>query len=558
MNRAIENLLGKQTFCFNKRGLLENNAMLILIIFFVTSLTLLQLAGSQPADENSIWDKPFSSPQYLLHATGHGTMDGPRSDDWWFLHSNQPKNGFIELPDGMGGTFTYSIDQALGSFNTPREVCAAASGKTKDSSLGEFNCKDMAAKPEKPNTSTNAAQYCPAECKARNAIWNGKDEYPYCNCVCEKGYEFDSNGLNCVPITSESGTSGESSGQIEVVTMQGTTSAKPGDKTEVTLPSGGQAEIRAKCDNFAAKLDLIRLAYSDFYYLDVGVQFHVLSLQVAMKNLGCSELLRENYLEKVADFDGVPTSSSTRSPVEMKIELQQGPLRIEVVNDQVSLDVNTPTTTVRSEGRNSFGVAYDPDSDTSFVTAYQNSLLVQPANQAPFTLGSGQQVEVSSNGIGPITTIGQTTGGSTYVSPEGNDIYGPVAGEQGGCHTDPATGQTICVDKFDDFSNTVQSKPSISVPNSLQECETYTSEICGTWTVQGSQINAVWDNGAEATLNVEQFDKNTVVITRQDIAGSSAGLTARYEGVLTGNHVEGSVTWNWNGATWSGTWTADW
>ena len=531
MNRVIENLLGKLKFCFNKRRLLGNNAMLILIIFFVTSLILLQLAGSQPADENSIWDKPFSSPQYLLHATGHGTMDGPRSDDWWFLHSNQPKNGFIELPDGMGGTFTYSIDQALGPFNTPRKVCAAAGGKTKDSSLGEFNCKDMAAKPENPNTPTNAAQYCPAECKARNAIWNGKDEYPYCNCVCEKGCEFDSNGLNCVPITSESGTSGESSGQIEVATMQGTTSAKPGDKTKVTLPSGGQAEIRAKCDNFAAKLDLIRLAYSDFYYLDVGVQFHVLSLLVAMKNLGCSELLRENYLGKVADFDGVPTS--TLSPVEIKIELQQGPLHAEVVNDQVSLDVNTPKTTIRSEGRNTFGVAYDPDSDTSFVTAYQNPLLVQPANQAPFTLGSGQQVEVSSNGIGPITTIGQTTGGSTYVSPEGND-------------------------KVDDFSNTVQSKPSISVPNSLQECETYTSEICGTWTVQGSQINAVWDNGAEATLNVEQFDNNAVVITRQDIAGSSAGLTARYEGVLTGNHVDGSVTWNWNGATWSGTWIADW
>jgi len=76
--------------------------------------------------------------------------------------------------------------------------------------------------------------------------------------------------------------------------------------------------------------------------------------------------------------------------------------------------------------------------------------------------------------------------------------------------------------------------------------------------MQESQIKAVWNNGAEATLNVEQFDNNAVVITRQDITGSSAGLTARYEGIPTGNHVEGSVTWNWNGATWSGTWKADW
>lgn len=84
------------------------------------------------------------------------------------------------------------------------------------------------------------------------------------------------------------------------------------------------------------------------------------------------------------------------------------------------------------------------------------------------------------------------------------------------------------------------------------------SEICGTWTLQGDHINAVWNNGAKATLDVEQFDNNGVVITRKDTEGSSAGLTARYEGRPIGNHVDGSVTWNWNGSTWSGTWKADW
>ena len=263
MNRLIENLKSKLRFCFNGRGLFENNRMRILIIVFVATLALSQVACSQQPNSNSVWDKPFGSPQYLLHATGHGTMDGPRTDDWWFLNPNQPKNGFIALPDGEGGTFTYSIDQFQGPFNTPREVCAAAGGKTKDNSIGGFNCKDMVTQPESPNSSTNAAtnaaQYCPAECKLRNAIWNGKDEYPRCNCVCEKGYDFDSNGLNCVPITSESGTSGGSSGQIQVVTPEGTTSANAGDKTQVTLSSGGQAKIKAKCKNIEATLDLFKL-----------------------------------------------------------------------------------------------------------------------------------------------------------------------------------------------------------------------------------------------------------------------------------------------------------
>jgi hypothetical protein len=107
-------------------------------------------------------------------------------------------------------------------------------------------------------------------------------------------------------------------------------------------------------------------------------------------------------------------------------------------------------------------------------------------------------------------------------------------------------------------SNNLQLEASSSVPQSMQECETYASEICGTWTLEGSHINAAWNNGATATLNVEQFDNTAVVFIRQDTKGSSAGLTARYVGKRTGNHMEGSVSWNWNGSTWSGTWKANW
>lgn len=430
--------------------------------------------------------------------------------------------------------------------------------------------------------------------------------YQYPNCVykCDKGYQFNDQH-DCVPIASESGTSGESSGQIQVVTPQGTTSGRPGDKIQVT----GQAKIKAKCEKIGATLDLIKLVYDDFgeRLTTPGISELSLWCTILFIDLNCRNLLsggKNLNLKKVADSGSLPTSSSTSSPVKMEIELQQGPLRAEVVNDQVSLNVDTPTTAVSSEGQNTFGVAYDPNSGKSFVAAYQNPLLVKPSNsnQAPFTLGSGQQVEVNSNGIGPITTIGQTTEGSTYISPNGKDMYGTVGGKQGGCHTDPSTGvvtcidtisdfsnpegsnqgsldqggchtdpatdQMICVERISDFSNptgsesvgsgTVQSGTVVSVPSSLQECETYTSAICGTWTLQGDHINAVWDNGAKATLNVEQFDDSAVVITRQDTEGSSAGLTARYEGRPTGNHVEGSVTWNWKGSTWRGTWKADW
>jgi len=104
----------------------------------------------------------------------------------------------------------------------------------------------------------------------------------------------------------------------------------------------------------------------------------------------------------------------------------------------------------------------------------------------------------------------------------------------------------------------MQLETTLSIPQSMQECETYTSEICGTWTLEGGYFRAVWDNGAKVTMNVEQFDNNAVVFARQDDQGSSAGMTARYVGQRTGNHIEGSVIWSRNGIEWSGTWKADW
>jgi len=288
-------------------------------------------------------------------------------------------------------------------------------------------------------------------------------------------------------------------------------------------------------------------------------------------------------LQKTAEFEDI---SSANYLAKLEFGLQRGSLRMEIVQDEVALDVKTPTMIASTVGKNTFGVAYDPDTGRSSLSAYQNPVSIQPSNSnlAPFTLAAGQQVEVSSEGIGPVTPLGQTTGvteGSTHVSPDGRVIYGPVGGAenavgqtgmtsegpQSGCYADPFTGQTICVDTFgnpinpstdEGTAHMMQPDSGSSIPQRLQECETSTSEICGTWTRTGDRFNAQWNNGASATLNVERWDNDAVVITRQDTQGSSAGLTARYEGIPAGNHVDGTVTWNWNGDTWSGTWTADW
>lgn len=551
----------------------------IAIIFLLLPLISLPPVLAQAADSSPKWDQPFDKPMYLLHTMEAKYYDsnwedfGTLTEELWILDPNN--NGFIEMPNpySPGMIVRYSIDQTMGPYDTHREVCAVTEAAASSSALKYpkiiqgghfvlFNCKDIPAQPEKPDK--------PEE-------------------------------------------------EFLVVTRQGTTAVKPGEEGQIKLSPGEIAEIDAKCQAMKDVIILMHIeAQKDSNTIaSMYATGYAFATVISLVDIACESLKsgKPIKLHKTAEFADI--SSSSDYPVKLEFSLQSGSLRMETVHDQVALDVKTPTMTVSSEGKNTFGVAYDPNSGSSSLSAYQNPIHIQPSNSnlAPFTLRAGQQVEVSSEGIGSVTPMSQTPGGaqgSTYVSPDGRDIYGPAGGAgnaagqtgvtsgvpQGGCYTDPSTGEMICVDRIGDFFNpeagnqeqggcyadpmsgevicvdafgeitnpsssmvtTYTSQPDAgsSVPQSLQECETYTSEICGTWTRMGDQFNAQWDNSASATLKVERWDNGAVVLTRHDTGGSSAGLSARYEGRCTGNHVEGTVTWTWNGSTWSGTWSADW
>lgn len=97
------------------------------------------------------------------------------------------------------------------------------------------------------------------------------------------------------------------------------------------------------------------------------------------------------------------------------------------------------------------------------------------------------------------------------------------------------------------------------IPETLHECEAYGAEICGTWTPEGDHFNANWDTGDTGTVRIERWDAGGVVLTRYETEGISAGLSARYEGQISGNKIEnGIVTWTLGEETWSGTWSAEW
>ncbi|MBT9584020.1 hypothetical protein IV102_11830 [bacterium] len=80
----------------------------------------------------------------------------------------------------------------------------------------------------------------------------------------------------------------------------------------------------------------------------------------------------------------------------------------------------------------------------------------------------------------------------------------------------------------------------------------------GTWMHQPATqtFQARWKNGSAATLRLERFEPESVVITRYDDSGPTAGLRVRYEGRRQGPSVQGTVLWSWSDQVRRGTWSA--
>jgi hypothetical protein len=106
--------------------------------------------------------------------------------------------------------------------------------------------------------------------------------------------------------------------------------------------------------------------------------------------------------------------------------------------------------------------------------------------------------------------------------------------------------------------NTTQtpSKPQAATPVTMTECEGVNN--CATWTFLGSQGTGQWPSGNIASLTVERYDNDSVVVRRADSTGASAGLSAVYTGTRHGDRVGGEYTSSWPGHwdSQSGNWYA--
>jgi hypothetical protein len=97
-----------------------------------------------------------------------------------------------------------------------------------------------------------------------------------------------------------------------------------------------------------------------------------------------------------------------------------------------------------------------------------------------------------------------------------------------------------------------QTSGNDSVPQTLSECELNRCDpgAMGTWTFTGRSGLATWPNGGRATLTVERFDAETVVIHRIDSPGSIGyGIVGQYTGTRHGDVIDGTLVWTKPGGT---------
>lgn len=186
------------------------------------------------------------------------------------------------------------------------------------------------------------------------------------------------------------------------------------------------------------------------------------------------------------------------------------------------------------EGVPRFSVKQDTKSGLTTLAVEEGVVIIQPENPElqSINLGAGEQISLNSKKMGPIVAVG---------SPPSLEEPKELVHRQ----LDLGPLQQVC---------------------EMAEGEGQ-KEICGTWLwdLKAQAFNATWQNGAKAVLKVEKMSDGEIVLTRRDLSGTSEGLTARYVGRNAGDAIEGdvpiqllagTVTWEFNGSTSTGTWRA--
>lgn len=130
---------------------------------------------------------------------------------------------------------------------------------------------------------------------------------------------------------------------------------------------------------------------------------------ITAENVGFGEVWIFISIMEAGELCADKVPGQVRGPTTPHLVLEQGEgyLRYAFLEEKLRAEVKTGVVTVGSDGANAVGVDHDPQANRTTVRCYSGSLTLTPANSSlpPFTLGEGQQVEVTAGSVGPIEPI---------------------------------------------------------------------------------------------------------------------------------------------------------
>jgi len=118
---------------------------------------------------------------------------------------------------------------------------------------------------------------------------------------------------------------------------------------------------------------------------------------IIMKSVDAHEACKNN----------LPTSSLGTTSRNLIIDHLSGELRYSFTLDNLPIEIATNTTVLQSDGINDFSVDHDQDANQTTVSCYNGTVILIPKNPIlpPIALSTGQQVEITSDYVSPISEI---------------------------------------------------------------------------------------------------------------------------------------------------------
>lgn len=178
--------------------------------------------------------------------------------------------------------------------------------------------------------------------------------------------------------------------------------------TQIQVVKGSGVSLEAKCANVAFTFMLIWISNPKSSF---GEEWETGENRAFLT-------LTAFYLYALCLKQGSPALlSATDGLASLDLALEQGVVQFTVQHSSLFLNIRTPTASVGSEAMNQFVVGYNPSTGASLVAVNMGSVLVQPNNRglSAFTLGVGQQVEITEDEVGPIRPIGAEDGSTSIA-----------------------------------------------------------------------------------------------------------------------------------------------